>query len=87
MSRITVAEHPCSWGPGGYAETVGFLAKKVLINAKDKDFPDYYVEIRADHRVNFGAVQEVLKAAAAAGIHGINMKMNITALTTYGRGE
>ena len=51
------------------------------IKAKDKDFTEYYVEIRADHRVNFGAVQEVLKAAAAAGIRGIETKMNITALT------
>jgi len=51
------------------------------IKAQDDDFKEYYVEIRADHRVNFGAVQEVLKAAAAAGIRGVNTKMNITALT------
>jgi biopolymer transport protein ExbD len=50
------------------------------IVAMDKDYKDFYVEIRADHRVNFGAVQEVLKAAGASGIRGINMKMNITAL-------
>jgi hypothetical protein len=31
--------------------------------------------------VNFGAVQAVLKAAAGGGVPGINMKMNITALT------
>ncbi len=48
--------------------------------AKDKEHKDFYVEIRADYRVNFGAVQEVLKAAAAGGVRGINMKMNITAL-------
>ena len=57
------------------------LIRQGAIKAKDKDFKDYSVEIRADHRVNFGAVQEVLKAAAAAGIRGINTKMNITALT------
>ena len=51
------------------------------INAQDKGYKEYYVEIRADHRVNFGAVQGVLKAAAAAGIRGVNTKMNITALT------
>jgi len=51
------------------------------LQAKAGGFKEYYVEIRADHRVNFGAVQEVLKAAAAAGIRGINTKMNITALT------
>ena len=50
------------------------------IKAKDKDFKEFYVEIRADHRVNFGAVQEVLKAAGKGGVRGINMKMNITAL-------
>ena len=55
------------------------------IAAQDDGFKEYYVEIRADHRVNFGAVQGVLKAAAAAGIRGINTKMNITALT-YKRG-
>lgn len=51
------------------------------IAAQDKGYKEYYVEIRADHRVNFGAVQGVLKAAAAAGIRGVNTKMNITALT------
>jgi biopolymer transport protein ExbD len=51
------------------------------ILAKEKGHPDFYVEIRADHRVEFGAVQEVLKAAGAASIRDINMKMNITALT------
>ncbi|MDP6044756.1 MAG: biopolymer transporter ExbD [Phycisphaerae bacterium] len=50
------------------------------IIAKDNNEENFYVEIRADHRVNFGAVQEVLKAAAKGGIRGINMKMNITAL-------
>ncbi len=51
--------------------------------AKKNGHSDYFVEIRADHRVNFGAVQEVLKAAAAGGggVRGINTKMNITALT------
>ena len=48
--------------------------------ALDNQHKDFYVEIRADHRVNFGAVQEVLKAAAAGGVRNINMKMNITAL-------
>jgi biopolymer transport protein ExbD len=52
-----------------------------VIKAQDKDFKEFYVEIRADHRVNFGAVQEVLKAAGASGIRGVSMKMNITALT------
>jgi biopolymer transport protein ExbD len=51
------------------------------LKAKADRYDEFYVEIRADHRVNFGAVQEVLKAAAAAGIRGINTKMNITALT------
>jgi len=57
------------------------VIRQGAITAQDAEFDDYYVEIRADHRVNFGAVQEVLKAAAAAGIRGINTKMNITALT------
>ncbi|MDP6637049.1 MAG: biopolymer transporter ExbD [Phycisphaerae bacterium] len=51
------------------------------LSAKDKDHKEFYVEIRADRRVNFGSVQEVLKAAAAASIRGVEMKMNITALT------
>ena len=55
--------------------------RQAVIGARDNDFKDFYVEIRADHRVNFGAVQEVLKAAGAGGIRGVNMKMNITALT------
>jgi biopolymer transport protein ExbD len=45
--------------------------------AKDKGFKDFYVEIRADDRVNFGAVRPVMLAAARAGIP----RMNITALT------
>jgi len=59
------------------------LTKKIrqgAIFAKDKNHKNFFVEVRADHRVNFGAVQEVLKAAAAGGIRGVNMKMNITAL-------
>jgi len=59
------------------------LTKRIrqgAINAKGNNHKDFYVEIRADHRVNFGAVQEVLKAAAAGGVRGVNMKMNITAL-------
>ena len=48
--------------------------------ARDKNHDDFFVEIRADYRVNFGAVQEVLKAAAGGGVEGIEMKMNITAL-------
>ncbi|MCP4379395.1 MAG: biopolymer transporter ExbD [bacterium] len=55
--------------------------RRDVIAAKEEGHRDYYVEIRADHRVNFGAVQGVLKAAAAAGVRGIEMKMNITALT------
>jgi len=49
--------------------------------AREADFKEFYVEIRADHRVNFGAVRDVLKASAAASVPRINMKMNITALT------
>jgi len=45
--------------------------------AKDKGFKGFYVEIRADARVNFGAVRPVMLAAARAGIP----RMNITALT------
>lgn len=48
--------------------------------AQSDGFDEYYVEIRADHRVNFGAVQGVLKAAASASVLGIKTKMNITAL-------
>ena len=55
--------------------------KQGAVVARANDFKEFYVEIRADHRVNFGAVQGVLKAAAAASIPRINMKMNITALT------
>ncbi len=51
------------------------------IAARENGYREYYVEIRADHRVNFGAVQGVLKAAAAGGVRGLNTKMNITALT------
>jgi len=65
----------------GDREELVRVIRQGAIKAQDAEFDDYYVEIRADHRVNFGAVQEVLKAAAAAGIRGINTKMNITALT------
>ena len=65
----------------GDRETLIDKIRQGAILAKDKEFKEFYVEIRADHRVNFGAVQEVLKAAGAGGIRGINMKMNITALT------
>ena len=65
----------------GNREELVKLIRQGAIVAKDKGYRDYYVEVRADHRVNFGAVQGVLKAAAAAGIRGINTKMNITALT------
>ncbi len=50
------------------------------LKAHSDGYKDFYVEVRADHRVYFGAVQGVLKAAAAASIRGINTKMNITAL-------
>lgn len=56
--------------------------KQGATNAKKANHRNFFVEIRADHRVNFGAVQAVLKAAAGGGIPGINMKMNITALTS-----
>jgi len=65
----------------GNREELVKLIRQGAIVAQDKGYKDYYVEVRADHRVNFGAVQGVLKAAAAASIRGINMKMNITALT------
>ena len=65
----------------GDSEKLTDKIRQGAILAKDGDYKEFYVEIRADHRVNFGAVQEVLKAAGAGGIRGINMKMNITALT------
>ena len=60
----------------GLVETI----RQGVMLARDKNHDDFFVEIRADYRVNFGAVQEVLKAAASGGVEGINMKMNITAL-------
>ena len=65
----------------GNREELVKVIRQGAIAAQDSGYKDYYVEVRADHRVNFGAVQGVLKAAAAAGIRGINTKMNITALT------
>jgi len=57
------------------------LIREQTVVARDKDFDEFYVEIRADHRVSFGSVQEVLKAAGAAGVPRVETKMNITALT------
>ena len=51
------------------------------LGALEKGYDEYFVEIRADKRVKFGAVQKVLKAAAAASaVREINLKMNLTAL-------
>jgi len=57
------------------------LIKKGATKAREENYDEFYVEVRADHRVSFGAVQGVLKAAGAAGIPRIEIKMNITALT------
>ena len=65
----------------GDRERLVKIIRQGAIAAQKDGYKDFYVEVRADHRVNFGAVQGVLKAAAAAGIRGINTKMNITALT------
>ncbi|MDP6546091.1 MAG: biopolymer transporter ExbD [Phycisphaerae bacterium] len=51
------------------------------IKAQDEHYKEFFVEVRADHRVSFRAVQGVLKAAASASIRGVETKMNITALT------
>jgi biopolymer transport protein ExbD len=66
----------------GNRETLVEAIKDGATKAKTNGFKDFYVEVRADHRVSFGAVQGVLKAAAAGGKGiDINTKMNITALT------
>jgi len=57
------------------------LIKEGAVKAREQDFKEFYVEVRADHRVGFGAVQEVLKAAGGAAVPKIETKMNITALT------
>lgn len=41
---------------------------------------EFYVEIRADQRVNFGDIEPVMRAATEAGI----VRMNLTALTATG---
>jgi len=42
---------------------------------------EFFVEIRADHRVNYGEVEPAMLAASAAGIP----KMNITAILELGK--
>ena len=65
----------------GNRERLIHLIKQGAMAAREDNYDEFYVEVRADHRVSFGAVQGVLKAAGAAGIPRIEIKMNITALT------
>lgn len=53
--------------------------RRGVLAAKEADHKEFHVEIRVDHRVKFDGVQAVLKAAAKAGIPGIDMQMSITA--------
>ncbi len=61
---------------GDFARLVKFLTRR----KGQSGAGDFYLEIRADHRVDFGDVQPVMLAAAEARI----VKMNITALTVVG---
>jgi biopolymer transport protein ExbD len=63
----------------GDKETLTDKIRRAVLSAKEANYKEFHVEIRADHCVKFEAVQDVLKAAAVAHIRGINMKMNITA--------
>ncbi len=66
----------------GDAKTLADKIRQACLSAKEADYKEFHVEIRADHRVEFEAVQNVLKAATRTDIRGINIKMNITALTS-----
>jgi len=62
---------------GNVERLADFLRSKRGASAKPEEF---YVEIRADQRVNFADVEPVMRAAAEAEI----VKMNLTALTAAG---
>jgi len=62
---------------GNIERLADFLRRRKDSSGKPDEF---YVEIRADHRVNFADVEPVMLAAADAEI----VKMNLTALTAVG---
>ena len=56
------------------------IIKERVKRARQAGHKKFFVEIRADYRVNFGAVKPVMLAAAKAGVTNMEMKMNLTAL-------
>lgn len=56
------------------------IIKDRVKRARQAGHKKFFVEIRADYRVNFGAVRPVMLAAAKAGVTNVEMKMNLTAL-------
>ena len=56
------------------------IIKDKVKRARQAGHKKFFVEIRADYRVNFGAVKPVMLAAAKAGVTNVEMKMNLTAL-------
>lgn len=56
------------------------IIKEKVKRARQAGHKKFFVEIRADYRVNFGAVKPVMLAAAKAGVTNVEMKMNLTAL-------
>jgi len=64
----------------GDKEKLTRIIKDKVKQAKQAGHKKFFVEIRADYRVNFGAVRPVMLAAAKAGVKNVEMKMNLTAL-------
>jgi len=56
------------------------IIKDKVKRARQAGHKKFFVEIRGDYRVNFGAVKPVMLAAAKAGVTNVEMKMNLTAL-------